>query len=182
MPKRNKRQPERKAPSSTPPAVAEPTQASKEVSSPPSKPADTTASKKSQFSPQRIIESIREKILTWLLYLLFVWPIPLLLSPIVYVPCYRASVKPAEFIVDRRERVVTGSGENVQSYYLVWSREGEVFCVSDSWSFLTFDSSDRYGKLKEGARVKADVAGWRVPLLSWYRNVIRVKDVDEALP
>jgi hypothetical protein len=99
---------------------------------------------------------------------------------IIYVPCYRASLKPVEFTVDRRERVVTGGGENTRSYYLVWSKEGEVYCVCDSWSFMSFDSSDRYGALHEGSRITGKVAGWRIPFLSWYRNVIIVN--SESLP
>lgn len=104
----------------------------------------------------------------------------LILSPfITYVSCYRWSLKSAEFTVDRRERVVKGSGDSTQSYYLVWSQEGEVFTVNDSWSFLSWDSSDRYGKLHERAKIKAKVAGWRVPFLSWYRNVIVIEDVQQ---
>ena len=103
----------------------------------------------------------------------------IVLSPfITYITCYRRSLKPAQFTVDRRERVVKGSGDSTQSYYLVWSQEGEVFTVNDSWSFLSWNSSDRYGKLHEGAKIKAQVAGWRVPFLSWYRNVIVIEDVQ----
>jgi hypothetical protein len=90
---------------------------------------------------------------------------------------YRASIKEAKFTVDRRERVTKGSGDSQRSYYLVWSREGEVFCVADTWSFFSFDSSDRYGKLRDGSQVQASVAGWRVPFLSWYRNVVEIKSV-----
>lgn len=84
------------------------------------------------------------------------------------------------FTVDRRERIVKGSGEDTQSYYLVWSKEGEVFCVTDTWSFMRFDSSDRYGKLREGSHIKAKVAGWRVQFLSWYRNVVEIEEIDPA--
>lgn len=111
---------------------------------------------------------------------LFMWaaPLVLLLASLVYMPLYRTSLKPVEFTVDHRERVVNSSGDSVNSYYLIWSKEGEVFCVTDSWTFWSFDSSDRYGKLKEGVRVTAHVAGWRVPFLSWYRNVIRIDSVS----
>jgi hypothetical protein len=106
----------------------------------------------------------------------------LVLSPfITYITCYRRSLQPAQFTVDRRERVVKGSGDSTQSYYLVWSQEGEVFTVNDSWSFLSWDSSDRYGKLHERAKIKAKVASWRVPFLSWYRNVIVIEAVDPGV-
>ncbi len=119
----------------------------------------------------------REKVGTWAVYLLFGWPVLLLVSPVIYVPCYRASLDSAEFTIDRRERVVTGSGDGTRSYYLVWSSEGEVYCICDSWSFLSFDASDRYGRLREGSQVKAQVAGWRVPFLSWYRNIIAIESI-----
>ncbi len=118
----------------------------------------------------------REQVLMRAVQLAILSPLLMLLSPILYIPCYRASLKDATFTVDRRERVITGSGDSQKSYYLVWTREGEVFCVADSWSFFSFDSSDRYGKLREGTQVQAQVAGWRVPFLSWYRNVVVIKD------
>jgi hypothetical protein len=74
-----------------------------------------------------------------------------LISPCaVYGYSYRQSLEAVQFTVDRRERVATGSGDSAQSYYLVWSREGEVFAVVDSWVFWRWDSSDRYGQLREG--------------------------------
>ena len=117
--------------------------------------------------------------------LLFIVCSPILIpvvTAMIYVPYYRASLKKAEFTVASRERVTSGSGEGSRSYYLVWSKEGDVFCVTDSWSFLRFDSSDRYGKLREGSHVMAQVAGWRVPFLSWYRNVVVIDDAGDKEP
>lgn len=93
---------------------------------------------------------------------------------------YRTSSDMVTFTVDHRERITQMSGDSVESYYLVWSREGEVFKVTDDWLFLTWNSSDRYGQLKEGSTVTAKVAGWRVPILSWYRNVVRIQSVGQS--
>jgi hypothetical protein len=90
---------------------------------------------------------------------------------------YRHSSEQITFTVARRERVTESSSDSVKSYYLVWSREGEVFEVTDDWAFLTWNSSDRYGQLQEGGIVNAKVAGWRVPFLSWYRNIVEVQSV-----
>lgn len=92
-----------------------------------------------------------------------------------WIYAYRSSSEVITFTVDRRERVTQSSGDSTKSYYLVWSREGEVFQVTDDWAFLTWDSSDRYGRLKEGSTVTAKVAGWRVPFFSWYRNLVEVQ-------
>ncbi len=105
------------------------------------------------------------------------WTVVLLSPFIAYITLYRRSVSEVEFTVDHRERVTTGSGDSMRSYYLVWSKEGEVFCVVDSYSFMKFDSSDRYGKLAEGNHVRANVAGWRIPFLSMYRNVIGIEPI-----
>ncbi len=126
---------------------------------------------------------LKENLIYWLIIGLMVSPVVFFtVGPIIYIPCYRTSLKPAEFTVDRRERVVKGSEDSTQAYYLVWSREGDVYCVTDSWSFMTFDASDRYGRLREGSHVKAKVAGWRVPFFSWYRNVVVIDNVEEMHP
>jgi len=117
-----------------------------------------------------------KKIIFWLKTTLVVL---VLLSPfITYISFYRTSLKPTQFTVDRRERVTKGSGDSVQSYFLVWSLEGEVYCVTDTYSFMKFDSADRYGKLREGSLVTAKVAGWRIPFCSWYRNVIEIEKIE----
>jgi hypothetical protein len=107
--------------------------------------------------------------------------VAVILSPCFLYGCsYRRSAVQVTFTVDRRERVTTGSGDSVQSYYLVWSREGEVFAVVDSWVFWRWDSADRYGKLHEGSQITAKVAGWRVPFLTMYRNVIDVQSSSNS--
>jgi hypothetical protein len=105
------------------------------------------------------------------------WTAAILTPFVTFVTSYRASRTTGEFTVDRRERVTSGRGDSSHSYYLVWALEGEVFMVADSWSFLQWDSSDRYGRLKEGKRFRALVAGWRIGFLSWYRNIIEIEEV-----
>ncbi len=146
------------------------------------KPAKTTAPLPSAPRLQNW-RNFKRNIKEYMLLFVFCSPILLpLITASIYVPCYRASLTQTEFTVESRERVTSGSGEGSRSYYLVWTKEGEVFCVTDSWSFLRFDSSDRYGKLREGAHVTAHVAGWRVPFLSWYRNVLIIDDADDKEP
>jgi hypothetical protein len=63
--------------------------------------------------------------------------------------------------------------------YLVWAThdgESEVFEVSDSWLWLAFNSSDRYGRLQLGKTLRVKVAGVRFPFWSWYRNIVDVGD------
>lgn len=60
--------------------------------------------------------------------------------------------------------------------YLVFA-EGEVFEITDSVMFLRWDSSDLYGRMEAGKTYRVRVAGWRVPVLSWYRNILSAEEV-----
>lgn len=75
---------------------------------------------------------------------------------------------------------VTVTDKEVKRYdekdkYLVFTDKG-TFENSDSWIELKFNSSDLYGKIKEGEKYKFRVYGWRIPFLSKYRNIVRVKE------
>lgn len=64
--------------------------------------------------------------------------------------------------------------------YLIWATNGEVYSDVDSIPFWKFNSSDVFGQLKEGGTYKVHVAGWRIHVLSLYRNIIEVKEVIAA--
>ena len=51
----------------------------------------------------------------------------------------------------------------------------EVMEVSDEWAFLSFDAADRYAKLQRGQTKEITSTGFRVPILSWFRNIVAVK-------
>lgn len=79
--------------------------------------------------------------------------------------------------VAHKERVGHGSGENFSEKYLVYT-DGETFELVDSLLYLRFNSSDHYGNIREGQTYRLRVVGWRVPFLSWYRNVIQVEPIE----
>lgn len=62
-----------------------------------------------------------------------------------------------------------GSGSS-SGQYLVFTNRG-VFSDADSLEFWKFNSSDIYGQLRDGHTYTCQVSGWRVPFLSWYRNI-----------
>jgi hypothetical protein len=76
--------------------------------------------------------------------------------------------------VTEKERVITGSGDSMSSKYLVFT-DTETFQVTDSLFHFRWDSSDFYGRLKEGQKIRVQVCGWRVPFMSMYRNMLEVK-------
>lgn len=73
-----------------------------------------------------------------------------------------------------KERVVVGSGSNVSGKYLIWAT-GETFENTDSILFWKWNSSDLFGQILDGHKYVVRVGGWRVQYLSWYRNIIAVR-------
>lgn len=78
--------------------------------------------------------------------------------------------------VTEKERIVTGSGENLSSKYLVFT-EDRVFQNTDSVFHLKFNSSDLQGKLKLGGSYRVKAYGWRVPFLSAYENIVSAEEL-----
>ena len=68
---------------------------------------------------------------------------------------------------------ISHSGES--SHYLVWT-EGEVLTMDDSVIEGQWDTSDDYGAIVVGECYRFDVYGWRVPFLSWYRNIVSAQE------
>lgn len=74
---------------------------------------------------------------------------------------------PGVTIVDK-ERVRNGASER----YLIFT-EGETFKNSDTIWGWKFNSSDLYGRLREGQTCDLTVTGWRLPFFSSYRNILK---------
>ena len=85
------------------------------------------------------------------------------------------------FTVTDKERITTGSGENLRSKYIVSTKDQngkiEVFENTDALLQGKFNSSDVQAKLEVGKTYDADVYGWRLPVFSTYRNIV---DVEES--
>lgn len=77
----------------------------------------------------------------------------------------------ATVTVTHKERVTYRSGDDTHSKYLVYS-EGETFEITDTWSYMRFNSSDLYGRIHQGETYRMRVYGWRIPFFSSYRNII----------
>lgn len=71
------------------------------------------------------------------------------------------------------ERIVKSN----DSYYLMYF-DNEVFKNEDDWINGKFNSSDLCRLLKKGHTYELTVKGWRWSFQSWYRNIIRIKEVE----
>jgi hypothetical protein len=90
-----------------------------------------------------------------------------------YPTAYYLSSETIEITIKDKERITTGTGEDITGKFILYS-ENEVFENTDSWLFLKFNSADYQNKLEVGKTYKVKVAGWRVPFLSMYRNVVGI--------
>lgn len=106
---------------------------------------------------------------------IWIFGIAIILLIIAYPVMYYTSSSTIEVKVESKERITTGSGESISSKYMVYTDKG-VFECTDSWLFFKFNSSDVYSKFEEGETYKVKVAGWRAPFLSWYKNIISIKE------
>lgn len=76
--------------------------------------------------------------------------------------------------VENKERVSIGSGDTVSHKYLVFC-ESETFENTDSLYRMKWNSADLHNDLKVGEEYEVLVYGWRVPFLSWYRNIVEIR-------
>lgn len=97
----------------------------------------------------------------------------LIVAPIAVA--YFLSAEQVTFTVDRKDYGRKTTERSYRTLFLVFT-EQEVFEVGTSWLFLKFDSAERYHALQEGQTYRAVVAGWRIPVISEYRNIIEVLD------
>ena len=97
----------------------------------------------------------------------------------------------AEYVVtvtgkDRITEPSQGSGGNTKtsSKYLVYADDENgdsiVFENTDCPIRRKFNSSNIQGQLKEGHTYRITVVGYRIPFLSWYQNIIKVKEVGKG--
>jgi len=102
----------------------------------------------------------------------------ILLFAIGYSTAYVKSIQTIEITVKDKERITSGSGESLSSKFIVYT-EDEVFENTDSWLFFKFNSSDFQNKLDRGNTYTVKVAGWRIPFLSYYRNIVKIENTQK---
>lgn len=61
--------------------------------------------------------------------------------------------------------------------YLIYTDKG-TFEITDSLAYWRWDSSDLYGEIKVGHTYECTVCGWRIPILSSYKNIISAEEVE----
>jgi len=77
-----------------------------------------------------------------------------------------------------KERIVESAGDNVDSYYLIFTNK-ETFKNEDSFIHGKFNSSDFQAKMEIDSVYNVKVSGKRIPFLSMYRNILEYEKVKE---
>lgn len=75
------------------------------------------------------------------------------------------------FTVTDKQAVATGSSGHK---YLIYTKT-TTYEDTDNLFHTKFSSSDLYGRIRVGSTYRCQVTGVRVPLLSWYQNLISCK-------
>lgn len=88
---------------------------------------------------------------------------------------YYQTQEDVEITVLDKERITVSSGDDVESKYLVFT-EDETFENVDLLFKLKFNSSDLQGQLQVDSTYTVEVVGWRIPVLSMYRNIVYIKE------
>lgn len=91
-----------------------------------------------------------------------------------YTFAYLGSAERVTFTVRDKARDAHWNSEGRYRHRLLVISDDEVFEVDRAWAFLAFDKYERYRELKVGETYEAVVAGWRIPPLAFYRNIVRI--------
>jgi len=80
--------------------------------------------------------------------------------------------------VEHKENVCKGSGDSVSCTYMVFTNQG-AFELSNHLfgGNARFNSTEAYGRLKEGHTYKVDYYGWRISLFDQYPNINTFQEV-----
>lgn len=76
--------------------------------------------------------------------------------------------------VEGKERITESVGDQIESFYLVYTDKG-TFKLEDDLFRGNFYSSDVYGKIKQDSTYTFKTSGYRIGFMSSYPNIIEVK-------
>lgn len=87
-----------------------------------------------------------------------------------------ATVEVVEATIKKSERI----SQKSNAKYMVFTKD-EVFENSDSAWHGKYNSSDFYNELSVGKTYKFTVYGYRIPIMSSYRNIISFEEINTTI-
>lgn len=103
-----------------------------------------------------------------------------ILLPILFVGCksyFERQTVTTKVISNDRVCNSVDAGNGVDCKYLIFTEAG-TFKVVDSLAIMRMDSSDVYGRVREGHTYEITYYGWRIPLASEYPNIVELKETE----
>jgi hypothetical protein len=100
--------------------------------------------------------------------------VAMIVGGIVFKITSYGNVNTFEAKVEGKERITQSVGNEIESFYLVYTDKG-TFKLEDDLFRGNFYSSDVYGKLKQDSTYKFKTSGYRIGFMSEYPNIIEVK-------
>jgi len=123
--------------------------------------------------PRMRVNKHKNNIMTKTKFYLFIGLTALII--IGYPICYYMANEVVTITVNEKDRITTGQGETLTGKFLIYT-ENEVFENTDSWSYFKFNSTDVQNDLKVDSTYTVKVAGWRIPFMSSYRNIVSIDE------
>ncbi|QAB17467.1 hypothetical protein Leucomu_05625 [Leucobacter muris] len=78
----------------------------------------------------------------------------------------------ASCLVEDKDRAAVDGGSDMRVY-----TDCGIFRVKDSLFLMRWDSADVYQGIEVGESYDFETAGWRVPFLSWFPNIVAAEQV-----
>ena len=96
---------------------------------------------------------------------------------VIYVVALELSRETIDIVVEDKNMVATAgaAGDPPTDRWLIYTA-GETFSVGGDWTRGELYAGKRYGELKPGRAYRVRVAGWRIPLLDWYRTIVGIEN------
>lgn len=85
-------------------------------------------------------------------------------------------------LVIDKESITEGDTHRYLIYCKTKDGETKVFENTDQLIYGKFDSSDKYADIEIGEKYNFTVSGVRVPFLSWYENIVGIKEAEFNAP
>jgi hypothetical protein len=76
-------------------------------------------------------------------------------------------------VIDK-ERIMQKHGNNIESFYLVYTEAG-TFKLEDDLFYGNFNSSDWYGQIRKDSTYTFETVGYRIGIMSSYPNIVNFK-------
>ncbi len=123
------------------------------------------------------IRGFQSRIFGFVKVMFIVVPVLIVLSFITGAGQAYFTQNQAVVTVTKTERVCSG-GEQVSCKYLVYTDRTTYENRDELW-LGKVNSSDLYGRLKNGQSYRVKFTGWRFPLFSWYPNIVEAEPVTK---